>query len=137
MQVMQRLQQWFGVSLTNFCVTLSEGNIPAHYWVNIELAPGHQLPLAADFIRKFDLALTELHYNYARKRSDRQVPAPGLRILAPGSFDQVRQQLIARGAAEFRVKFSLVSEDRHLLAGLTVEQEVKPVVIDLALSSNR
>jgi hypothetical protein len=47
-----------------------------------------------------------------------------LRILAPGSFEQVRQRMIQRGAAETQIKFPLVSEDRTLLADLSVEQEI-------------
>jgi len=40
-QVMQALQQEFSLPLEDFCITLSENDVPAHYLVNIELAPGH------------------------------------------------------------------------------------------------
>jgi len=38
---MQALQQEFSLPLEDFCITLSENDVPAHYLVNIELAPGH------------------------------------------------------------------------------------------------
>lgn len=37
---MQALQREFGISLEDFCITLSEEGFPAQYLVNIELAAG-------------------------------------------------------------------------------------------------
>jgi hypothetical protein len=122
-QVMQRLQQQFNVSLENFCITLSDQEIPPHYLVNIELAPGSELPNPALFIQQFDRCLQELHTSYAVKRQD-QIPVPHLRILAAGSFATLRQRLLQQGVPESQLKFPHVSSDRHWLAGLTVEQEV-------------
>jgi GH3 auxin-responsive promoter len=122
-QVMQRLQQRFQVSLENFCITLSDGGIPSHYWVNIELAPGSNLSDPEAFIRCFDDYLKEIHISYEVKRRD-QVPPPRLRLLAPGSFATVRQQMVQRGIPESQLKFPHISENRMFLSGLTVEREV-------------
>lgn len=122
-QVMQRLQQDFGLKLENFCITLSESGIPAHYLVNIELSAGQTLSNPQAFIHQFDRQLKEIHTSYEVKRRD-QVPPPCLRILAPGSFDQIRRRLIQRGIPESQLKFPHITEDRQFLAGLTVEHEV-------------
>jgi hypothetical protein len=123
-QVMQQLQQEFNVSLENFCITLSEQEIPPHYLVNIELAPGSHLSNPAIFIRQFDRHLQTLHTSYAIKRPE-QIPSPHLRILAPGSFATLRQRLLQRGIPESQLKFPHISNDRQLLSGLTIEQEVE------------
>ena len=124
LQTMQILQQAFNISLEYFCITLSKDAIPPHYLVNIELAPGFTLPDPEKFLQKFDDTLKEVHAFYAIKRRD-QIPLPRLRILQPGSFEQLRQRLIQRGAAESQIKFPHVSEDRDLLAGLAIVQEVR------------
>lgn len=123
-QVMQRLQQEFNLSLENFCITLSEHEIPAHYLVNIELSPGQTLNSPQEFLMKFDRTLKEIHRSYADKRPN-QVPNPRLRILEAGSFAIIRQRLLERGIPESQLKFPHISEDRTFLAGLVVEQEVK------------
>jgi hypothetical protein len=126
-QVMQRLQQDFGLALENFCITLSEQETPAHYLVNIELAADAQLSQPQAFIEQFDRYLKEIHVSYEVKRRD-QVPPPRLRILAPGSFAQVRQRLIQRGIPESHLKFPHINEDRRFLADLLVEQEVRMAI---------
>lgn len=123
-QTMQILQQAFNISLEYFCITLSKDAIPPHYLVNIELAPGSTLPDPEKFLQKFDETLKEVHAFYAIKRRD-QIPLPRLRILKPGSFEQLRKQLIQRGMAESQIKFPHVTEDRDLLAELAIEQEVR------------
>lgn len=123
-QVMQLLQQDLHVSLANFCVTLSEHEIPPHYLVNIELAPGATLTNAERFIQQFDQQLQAIHTSYAIKRPN-QVPSPRLRILAPGSFATLRQRMIQRGVPDSQLKFPHISSDRQILAGLAVEQEVR------------
>jgi len=123
-RVMQQLQQDFNLPLENFCVTLSESEIPAHYWVNIELMPGQQLQDPVAFLTQFDRQLKAIHVSYEVKRRD-QVPPPRLRVFAPGSFAVIRQQMIQRGIPESQLKFPHISEDRQLLAGLRVEQEIR------------
>jgi GH3 auxin-responsive promoter len=123
-QVMQKLQHEFEITLENFCITLSEREVPAHYWVNVELLPGKTLKDPEAFLRGFDRHLKEIHTSYEVKRRD-QVPPPRLRIFAPGSFAVIRQQMIQRGIPESQLKFPHISEDRQLLAGLTVSQEVR------------
>lgn len=123
-QVMQMLQQDFNVSLENFCVTLSDREIPPHYLVNIELASGSHLAGAEAFIQQFDRRLQTIHTSYAIKRPD-QVPSPRLRILAPGSFATLRQRMVQRGIPDSQLKFPHLSNDRQFLAGLTIEREVE------------
>lgn len=122
-QVMQFLQQSFNVSLEDFCLTLSAHEIPAHYLVNIELAPGQALSNPQAFLAGFDRKLQEIHTSYAIKRPD-PIPSPRLRILAPGSFAILRQRQLQKGIPDSQLKFPHLSEDRDFLAGLRVEQEV-------------
>jgi len=123
-QVMQALQQEFGLPLEDFCITLSENEFPAHYLVNIELAPNSGISNPQAFLASFDQKLKQINVYYAAKRRD-QVPPPRLRILAPGSFAIVRQRQLQRGIPDSQLKFPHISEDRSFLAGLTVEQEVR------------
>lgn len=124
-QVMQALQQEFGLPIEDFCVTLSESEIPAHYLVNIELAPDQTLSDPQAFLTQFDQKLQAIHTSYGVKRVDKYVPDPRLRILAPGSFAIVRQRQLERGIPDSQLKFPHISEDRHFLAGLSVTQEVR------------
>ncbi len=123
-QVMQALQQEFGLPLEDFCITLSENEFPAHYLVNIELAPSHELSNPQAFLASFDQKLKEINVYYQAKRRD-QVPSPRLRILASGSFAIVRQRQLQKGIPDSQLKFPHISEDRGFLAGLTVEQEIR------------
>lgn len=133
-QVMQRLQREFQLSLEDFCITLSEHEVPAHYLVNIELSPSYTLSNPQAFLERFDFRLKEIHTSYANKRPD-QVPAPRLRILAPGSFATLRQRVMQRGITDSQLKLPHITEDRQFLAGLTVEQEVRlPEETELGLA---
>ncbi|MBD3881429.1 GH3 auxin-responsive promoter family protein [Phormidium tenue FACHB-886] len=123
-QVMQRLQQTFDIALENFCITLSEDKIPPYYLVNIELAPGAELLDPEKFLQHFDATMQEVQAFYEIKRRD-QIPPPRLRILEPGSFAKLRQRMLQRGVAEDLLKFPHLSEDRTLMAGLAVAQEVR------------
>jgi hypothetical protein len=122
-QVMQQLQQEFGISLESFCITLSDDQTPPAYLVNIELSPDSTLPYPQKFLEQFDRRLKAIHASYEVKRRD-QVPPPRLRILAPGSFAQLHQRLMEKGMPEHHLKFPHISEDRAFLADLPVEQEV-------------
>ncbi len=122
-QVMQQLQQDFQVSLENFCITLAEDETPAPYLVNIELSPGSTLSNPQALLKQFDHCLQAIHTSYAVKRPD-QVPSPRLRVLAPGSFTQLRQRLIQKGIPEHHLKLPHLSEDRQFLADLPVQEEV-------------
>ena len=51
---MKILQQQFSLSLEDFCITLSEQEIPAHYLVNIELVSGETLADPDAFLANFD-----------------------------------------------------------------------------------
>lgn len=124
-QVMQALQQEFGLPLEDFCVTLSEWDFPAHYLVNIELVLGCPLSNPQSFLARFDQRLQDLHPSYAAKRPDNYLPPPRLRILVPGSFAILRQRQLERGIPDSQLKFSHISEDRSFLAGLAVEQEIR------------
>lgn len=123
-QVMQLLQQEFGLHLEDFCITLSENEFPAHYLVNIELAPGENLSDPQAFLTSFDRKLKEINVYYGSKRKD-QVPPPRLRVLEAGSFGIVRKRQLQKGIPDSQLKFPHISEDRNFLAGLKVEQEVR------------
>jgi hypothetical protein len=125
-QVMQALQQEFNLTLEDFCITLSENDFPAHYLVNIELVPSQKLSNPQAFLNRFDLTLSKIHTSYAVKRPD-QVPSPRLRILAPGSFNILRQRQLQKGVPDSQLKFPHISEDRSFLTGLAIEQEIKLV----------
>ncbi|NCJ05805.1 GH3 auxin-responsive promoter [Synechococcales cyanobacterium C] len=123
-QVMQQLQAAFQLRLDDFCVTLSADVIPAAYLVNIELGAGHTLANPEDFLAKFDHLLSEVNHPYGAARRD-QIPSPRLRLLAPGSFTTVRQRQVAKGMSDSQLKFPHISEDRHFLDGLALEQEFR------------
>jgi hypothetical protein len=123
-QVMQALQRDFGLVLEDFCITLSENGFPAHYLVNIELAPGHTLNNPQTFLTKFDTKLKEFHRKYEIERRD-LVPPPHLRILAPGSFAILRQRYLQKGMPECQLKIPHISEERNFLVGLPVQHEVR------------
>jgi hypothetical protein len=122
---MQALQQEFGLPLEDFCITLSESVISPHYLVNIELIPGHTLDNPQAFLASFDNKLRQANTSYAVRRPSNFIPAPRLRILAPGSFAILRQRQLERGVPDSQLKFPHISEDRQFLAGLEVEQEVR------------
>lgn len=123
-QVMQALQQEFDLAVEDFCITLSENEFPAHYLVNIELAPGRTLSNPQAFLASFDSKLKQINFYYGAKRKD-QVPPPRLRILEAGSFAIVRQRQLQRGIPDSQLKFPHINEDRNFLAGLKVEREVR------------
>lgn len=123
-EVMQFLQQEFGVKFENFCITLAKDIVPSPYLVNIEIAGGSTLANPNALLQAFDRRLMNIHQSYAVKRFDGQVPAPWLRILAPGSFACLRQRMIDRGTVESQIKFPLVTENRNWLDDLTVIQEI-------------
>ncbi|NJO39966.1 MAG: GH3 auxin-responsive promoter family protein [Cyanobacteria bacterium CRU_2_1] len=123
-QAMQMLQQEFNLMLEDFCITLSENEFPAHYWVNIELAPGQIINHPEAFLARFDYWLGEFNHPYATVRSD-QVPPPCLRILAPGSFAIVRQRQLLRGTSDSQLKIPHVTENRRFLDNLQVLQEFR------------
>ncbi|AFY67548.1 GH3 auxin-responsive promoter family protein [Geitlerinema sp. PCC 7407] len=124
-RVMQTLQQEFGVVLEDFCITLSEDVIPAHYLINVELAAGESLADPQGFLDRCDRLLQAENKSYALKRPSNFVPPPRLRILAPGSFGILRRRQLDRGIPDSQLKFPHLSEDRQFLAGLTVLQEVR------------
>lgn len=121
-QTMQALQQEFGITLDDFCITLSDKEFPAHYLVNIELAQGQTLSDPYCFLQRFDDWLGEFNHQYAMVRKD-AVPPPRLRLLAPGSFAIVRQRQLQRGTSDSQLKIPHLTEDRQFLEGLTVVQE--------------
>jgi hypothetical protein len=121
-QVMQSLQHEFDVTLEDFCITLSERECPAHYLVNIELAPNQTLKDPQTFLSSFERRLQAANTFYALNRHN-QIPSPQLRILAPGSFAILRQRQLKKGIPDSQLKFPHVSEDRNFLVGLTVLQQ--------------
>ena len=123
-QTMNALQQEFNLSLEDFCITLSEHEFPAHYIVNIELAPGQTLPNPDAFLQRFDYWLGEFNNPYATVRVD-QVPSPRLRLLAPGSFVTVRQRQLLRGTSDSQLKIPHLNEDRRFLDGLQILSEFR------------
>ncbi len=124
-EVMRRLQEEFQISLENFCITLSKDAVPAHYLVNIELASGQShLSHPKQFLQRFDEVMKEVQKFYAIKRRD-QIPLPRLRIMAPGSFERLRQRMLQQGVAESQLKFPHLTEDRNWLDGLPVLEEVR------------
>lgn len=123
-RVMQGLQRGFNVGLEDFCITLSEHDFPAHYLVNIELATHQTLDDPHAFLTSFERRLSDANTFYGLNRRN-QIPAPRLRILAPGSFAILRQRQLQKGIPDAQLKFPHVSEDRNFLAGLTVLQEVQ------------
>jgi hypothetical protein len=124
-QVVQALQQEYNLLLEDFCLTLSESLVSPHYLINIELLPGQTLDDPQAFLASFDRKLQAANTSYALKRPSNYIPAPRLRLLAPGSFATLRQRQLAKGVPDSQLKFPHISEDRGFLAGLTVEREIR------------
>jgi hypothetical protein len=124
-QVMQALQQEFGLPLEDFCITLSDSLVSPHYLVNIELLPGQTLGHPQTFLDSFDQKLRQANTSYAVRRPKNFIPPPRLRILTSGSFAILRQRQLERGIPDSQLKFPHISEDRQFLAGLAVEREIK------------
>ena len=125
---MRQLQEEFDIRLEDFCITLSEREIPASYLVNIELASGEKLTNPLAFLERFEYWLKEFNRPYGDVRVE-QVPPPRLRILAAGSFAIVRQQQLAKGMSDSQLKFPHINEDRNFLAELEVEKEFGPTPV--------
>jgi hypothetical protein len=123
-QVMRSLQSEFNVSLDDFCVTLSEDQVPASYIVNIELAAGERLDHPVAFLRRFDQCMGEVNQRYGQERQG-QIPPPCLRLLAPGSFATLRCRQVQRGMYDSQLKIPHISEDRSFLQGLVVLSETR------------
>lgn len=134
-EVMQYLQQEFGVKFDNFCITLAKDIVPSPYLVNVEIARGSTLNNPNALLQAFDRKLMDIHQSYAVKRLDGQVPVPRLRVLASGSFARLRQRMIDRGTVESQIKFPLVTEDRNWLDDLTVIEEIRSESDPLAVVS--
>lgn len=123
-QVMQALQQEFGIQLEDFCLTLSAHEFPSPYLVNIELAAGQTLTNPQSFLNRFDDWMSAVNNPYGMARLA-QVPAPRLRMLKAGSFAKVRQRQVERGMSDSQIKFPHISEDRQFLTGIEVDREVE------------
>lgn len=124
-QAMEACLREFEVELDDFCIALSADEFPARYLVNIELAGDRQkLENPKAFLQRFDYWLAEFNNPYGTVRSS-EVPPPRLRILEPGSFAIVRRQQVENGMSDSQLKFPHISEDRKLLEGLRVLEEIE------------
>lgn len=123
-QAMRALCQEFKVELDDFCVALSADEFPARYLVNVELAGDARLDNPKAFLQRFDYWLAEFNNPYGTVRNS-EVPPPRLQILAPGSFATVRRRQVSKGMSDSQLKFPHISEDRKLLEGLRVLEEIE------------
>jgi hypothetical protein len=124
-QVVQSLQQKFGILLEDFCITLSERLVAAYYVLNVELAPGQHLDDPRAFLAAFDRQIQQANVSFAAKRVTGEVGLPRLRLLAPGSFAILRYRQVRPGVFNSQLKTPHISGDRQFLSGLTVEQEIR------------
>lgn len=117
-EVMRRLRAETGIVIEDFCVSLSD-ELPARYLLNIELSPGTVLDNPNHCIDTFDRVLREIHERYRVRRSD-SIPAPELRVLAPGSFARLKARAADAPGSDTNVKIRHTADDRHYLDGLEV-----------------
>jgi len=112
---MQALQQEFSLPLEDFCITLSEMISPAHYLVNIELAPGQILECPQAFLASFDRKLQE--FTPITKSSSGSGLHPGcgssLEALLPSASAS------CKGNSRFSVEMTTLAKP-GFLAGLAV-----------------
>lgn len=125
LSIVGELSTEFGLSLKDFCITLSADDFPPHYLLNIELAAGDRLNNPELFLRQFDEKLKIINLSYGVKRTLGIIPPPRLRILEPGSFEIIFQREIERGIPEFKLKYPHITKYRNFLAGLNVLKEVR------------
>jgi hypothetical protein len=122
-QVMEHLQAEFNLKLEDFCITLSDGEFPARYLVNIELASGYTLDNPEQFIQRFEAWMGQVNMPYHTVRQS-QVPPPRLRILPAQSFSHIRQRQVSRGMFDSQLKIPHITEDRDFLADVPIDLEV-------------
>lgn len=122
-QAMRALCQEFKLELEDFCIALSADEFPARYLVNVELAGDRSIENPKAFLKRFDYWLAEFNNPYGTVRAS-EVPPPRLQILAPGSFATVRRRQVEKGMSDSQLKFPHISEERKLLSGLTLLEEV-------------
>ena len=120
-KTISQLEHQLNVKLANFCVTLTD-EIPPCYVVNVELPAGETLDNPKAFITGYDKLLSECHNLYGVKRQD-QVKAPILRILKPGTFQNLQDKMIRKGMSETQIKLPKISNDRQLFDESTVMAE--------------
>ncbi|NJN23427.1 MAG: GH3 auxin-responsive promoter family protein [Acaryochloridaceae cyanobacterium RL_2_7] len=118
---MSRLEKQYDVKIINFCITLTD-EIPPRYVVNVELARGDRLQSPQSFIQRYEQFLTEVHNIYGVKRKD-QLKPPILRILHPGTFQRLQEQMVQKGVGEAQIKLPKISNDRQLFAESAVMEE--------------
>ncbi|MBE7383037.1 MAG: GH3 auxin-responsive promoter family protein [Leptolyngbya sp. SIO1E4] len=122
-QVMQRLQQEFGLLFEDFCITLSEHEFPARYVVNLELAAGYTLLKPSTFLQRFDYWLCQVNRSYGKARQS-HLPPPCLRILPSCSFVTLRQRQVNRGMFDSHLKLPHLCQDHNFLAAIPAQLEV-------------
>lgn len=84
------------------------------YALHLELPAGVTLPAEA-LVTAVDRALGAEAYDYARLRAGNQLAPLQLVRVAPGSYDRVRQERVAAGAAEAQLKVANLVADRAAL----------------------
>jgi predicted nucleic acid-binding Zn-ribbon protein len=70
--------------------------------------------------RSFDRQLAMANTEYADKRRSMRLEAASVRILKPGSYEMLRQNLVAKGIADSQIKLSHLNpqdETREFLVG--------------------
>ncbi|ASC71368.1 GH3 auxin-responsive promoter [Halomicronema hongdechloris C2206] len=128
-QVMAALQRQHALAVEDFCLTLSSDILAPYYVLNMELsAPGptgmSQINLET-WLVEFDRQLQRANPSYGLKRQAHDIRPPQLNLLSPGSFRQLRRQRLAPGQADdAQVKLPHISEQRTLLEGLSVLQQI-------------
>jgi len=129
-QVMSALQRHYDLVVEDFCLTLSSDILAPYYVLTIELsAPAaarvSQITLET-WLVEFDRQLQLANPSYGLKRQADDICPPQLNLVAPGSFRQLRQQrLTPTQADEAQVKLPHLSQDRRLLAGVSILQQIQ------------
>lgn len=94
-----------------------------HYSLWLEPGTAEQAPDAASqnkLATSFDRQLAMANVEYADKRRSLRLEAAKVRILKPGSYELLRQSLVARGVADTQIKLSHLNpqdETREFLTG--------------------
>jgi hypothetical protein len=113
-----------GVALKHFSVAPRWADTP-YYALMAEL----DAPLASErkqqFLAAMDQALREANVEYRGKRDSQRLGAPVLRVLAPGSFDRYRQELVSRGAPEAQLKMPHLSPKLEFGEQFAVVEEIR------------
>ena len=111
----------FDVQHFTACVQWSE---PPFYAFYAELGDAMTPDRCREFVRALDQAISAHNVEWEAKRESQRLGPPVLRRVAPGTYQALRAQRVAEGAAEAQVKIPQLSTDMEFGKNFDVVEEI-------------